>query len=148
MPFIESIYCFNPFPNKPWFLRVCRTSLWKHCGKSRIRLYRAISSFPTVFSTLLEKFPPFSSNLKLSSANSFSLEPSKICCLERVKSLRGSVPLAYWAIIILILYLAIICYCETLLTLKKLIGFISSTGHRPASMDCTHHIDGWVQQYP
>ena len=43
---------------------------------------QAISPFPTVFSTRLDSFPPFSSNLKLSSANSFSLEESKICCLE------------------------------------------------------------------
>ena len=37
--------------------------------------------FPTVFSTRLDNFQPFSSNLKLSSANSFSLEESKICGL-------------------------------------------------------------------
>ena len=42
---------------------------------------RAISPFPTVFSTHLDNFLPFSSNLKLSSANSFSLEESKICRL-------------------------------------------------------------------
>ena len=41
----------------------------------------AISPFPTVFSTRLDNFLPFLSNLKLSSANSFSLEESKICCL-------------------------------------------------------------------
>ena len=34
-----------------------------------------------VFSTRLDKFLPFSSNLKLSSANSFSLEKSKFCRL-------------------------------------------------------------------
>ena len=34
----------------------------------------AISPFPTVFSTCLDNFLPFSSNLKLSSANPFSLE--------------------------------------------------------------------------
>ena len=34
-----------------------------------------------MFSTSLDNFHPFSSNLKLSSANSFSLEESKICCL-------------------------------------------------------------------
>ena len=34
-----------------------------------------------VFSTCLDNFLPFSSNLKLSSANSFSLEESKICRL-------------------------------------------------------------------
>ena len=40
-----------------------------------------IAPFPTVFSTHLDNFLPFSSNLKLSSANSFSLEESKICHL-------------------------------------------------------------------
>ena len=56
----------NPFPNKPWFLRVCSKSL-----------------FPTVFSMLLENFLPFSSNLKLLSAISFILEESKICRLGK-----------------------------------------------------------------
>ena len=51
----------NPFPNKPWFLRVCSTSLSNH----------------------LENPLPFSSNLKLSSANSFSLEESEICRLGK-----------------------------------------------------------------
>ena len=37
--------------------------------------------FPKVFSTFSGNFLSFSSNLKLSSANSFSLEESKICCL-------------------------------------------------------------------
>ena len=54
---------------------------WKHCGKRRNCSKWAISPFPTVFSTHLEKFLPFSSSLKLSSANSFSLEESKIWCL-------------------------------------------------------------------
>ena len=36
-------------------------------------------------STRLENFLPFSSNLKLQSANSFSLEESKICCLGKGK---------------------------------------------------------------
>ena len=44
---------------------------------------RAISAFPTVFSAHLEDFLPFLSNLKLSSANSFSLEESKICRLGK-----------------------------------------------------------------
>ena len=46
-------------------------------GKGEI----AISPFPTVFSSSLDNFLPFPSNLKLSSANSFSLEESKICRL-------------------------------------------------------------------
>ena len=140
---------FNPFPNKPWFSRVCSTSplktMWKkeillvtsnfsfshivfypfgelsaifvkfkivvcklfhfgrvqrlsfgkgltisqtnpgfntfavqvfrkHCGKRKNCSLRAISSFPTVFSTCFENFLEFSSNLKLSSANALSLE--------------------------------------------------------------------------
>ena len=40
-------------------------------------------SFPSVFPIHLENFPPFSSNLKLSSAKSFTLEESKICCLVK-----------------------------------------------------------------
>ena len=46
----------------------------------------AISPFPTVFFYPFGELSViFSSNLKLSSANSFSLEESKICRLERVK---------------------------------------------------------------
>ena len=62
------------FPNKPWFSRVCSTSLLK---------ILCISPFPTVFSTLLENFIPFLSNLKLLSANSLSLEESKSCRLGK-----------------------------------------------------------------
>ena len=51
-----------------------KQAFWKHCGKRRYCSWRAISAFPTVFSTHLDNFLPFSSNLKLSSANSFSLE--------------------------------------------------------------------------
>ena len=38
---------------------------WKHCGKRTNCLLQAISPFPTVFSTILENFLLFSSNLKL-----------------------------------------------------------------------------------
>ena len=55
----------NPFPNKPWFSCVCSPSLLKTTSNF---------SFPTVFSTHLENFLPCSSNLKLSSANSFVTE--------------------------------------------------------------------------
>ena len=61
----------NPFPNKPWFLRVCSTSLLSN------------SPFPTVFSTCLENFQLLSSNLKFSSAKSLKLEGSKICRLGK-----------------------------------------------------------------
>ena len=46
---------------------------WKLFGKRRNCLWLAISPFSTVFSTLSVNFPPFSSTLKLSSENSFSL---------------------------------------------------------------------------
>ena len=55
----------------------------KHCGKRRNCSKRAISPFPAVFSDHFENFLPFSSNLKLSSANSFSLENCKICRLGK-----------------------------------------------------------------
>ena len=62
----------NPFQNKPRFLRVGSTT-----QNEQFLL------FPTVFSTLLNNSLPFSSNLKLSSANSFSLEESEICRLGK-----------------------------------------------------------------
>ena len=40
-------------------------------------------SFSTVFSAYLMSFLPFSSNLTLSSVNSFSLEESKFCRLGK-----------------------------------------------------------------
>ena len=46
-------------------------------------LVKAISPFPTVFSTLSEKYQLCLSNLKLLSANSLSLEESKICHLGK-----------------------------------------------------------------
>ena len=44
---------------------------------------RAFFTFPTMFSTDLKNFLLFLSNVKLSSANSFSLAESKICCLGK-----------------------------------------------------------------
>ena len=58
----------------------------KHCGKRRNCRKRAISPFPTVFSTCLKSCLPFSTKLfnkKLLSANTFNLDRSKICCLGK-----------------------------------------------------------------
>ena len=55
---------------------------WKHCGKREIAHNEQFLLFP-VFSTCLENYLPFSSKSKLWSANSFSLEESKICCLGK-----------------------------------------------------------------
>ena len=54
--FIINYIPFNPFPNNPWFLSVCTTSLFENTvGKGEIARNKQ-------------------SNLKLSSANTFSLE--------------------------------------------------------------------------
>ena len=63
---------FDALGNKPFENTV---------GKGEIARYEQFILFPTVFSTRLDNFLPFSSNLKLSSANSLSLEDSKICRL-------------------------------------------------------------------
>ena len=67
----------------PGFYMSAVPVFWKHCWKRRNCSWQAISHFPTVFSFHSENFLPFSSNLKLSSANSFSFEVSKIGCLGK-----------------------------------------------------------------
>ena len=51
-------------------------------GKGEIARNQQFLLFP-VFSTRLQDFLPISSNLKILSANSFSLEESKICRLVK-----------------------------------------------------------------
>ena len=84
---ILNLSMFNPFPNKPWFLRVCRRSLLKTLWeKEKLLIFLASCVDKHGFQggfCLLENFLLFSSNLKLSSANSFNLEESKICRLEK-----------------------------------------------------------------
>ena len=72
-PFPQKLHLLTPPGNKPFENTV---------GKGEI------SPFPTVFSTRLDTFLPFSSNLKLSSANSFSLEESKWVNREQSSSNR------------------------------------------------------------
>ena len=87
---------FNPFLYKPWFLHICSTSLLKTLWEKE-KLFIAISSFPTVFSTYLENFLQFSLNLKLLSANTFNLEVLnlsfgkglKVCCLNYEQSIEN-----------------------------------------------------------
>ena len=81
---------FNPFSNKPWFSCAFSTSLLKTLWEKEKLLVMSNSPFPTVFSTLLENFLSFSSNLKLLSANSVCLKGSKICCLEMSLLHKGS----------------------------------------------------------
>ena len=104
----------NPFPNKPWFLRVCSTSLLKTLGKGEIARSEQFLLFP-VFSALSEDFLPFSLNSKLSSANSFSLEESKICCLGKgYEGYDGSCYTIYIANYNLTCYLVTVKYILTL----------------------------------
>ena len=74
----------SPFPNKPWFLRVCCTSLLKTLWeKGEIARNEQFLLFPAVFSTFLDNFQPISSNSVLSSAKSSSLEESRMCHLGK-----------------------------------------------------------------
>ena len=83
-------YFCNPFPNKPWFLRVCSTSLLKTQWEKEEIAHNEQFLLFAVFSTLLDNFPPFLSILKLSSAKSLSLEESKIYRLGKSLSLEQS----------------------------------------------------------
>ena len=73
----------NPFPNKPWFLRVCTRSLLKTLWEREKLLVMRNFSFSGSVYYPLRQLLPFLSNLKLSSANSFSLEESVISRLGK-----------------------------------------------------------------
>ena len=76
-------FCVNPFPSKPWFLRVCSTSLLKTMGKKeKLLVMSNFSFFHTVFYPF-EELSAIFIKFKLLFANSFSLENSKICCLGK-----------------------------------------------------------------
>ena len=80
---VSTLNYFHPFSNKPWFLRFSDTSLLKTLWEKEKLIVTSNFSFPTVFSTHLANVLPFSPHLKLSSANSFSLEEFKICRLGK-----------------------------------------------------------------
>ena len=93
LKWVENIFCiffsFNVFMKSSFSgsltLSQISPGFCKHFGKRRNCSSRAISPFPTVFSHSVdfENFLPFSSNLKLTSANSFTLEESKVCHLGK-----------------------------------------------------------------
>ena len=68
-----SVVKVNPFPNKPWILRVCSKSLFKTVGQGKNACDKQFLLFHQHFLTFYLEFLSFSSNLKLWSANSFSL---------------------------------------------------------------------------
>ena len=68
---------FNPFPNKPWFLRVCSRSLLKTLWEKEKLLEASNFYFSHSVFYPFKELSAISSNLKLSSASSLSLESSK-----------------------------------------------------------------------
>ena len=66
----------------PCFYMCAVQVFWKHWENEKL-LVMIISPFPSVFSTHLDNFLPFSSNPELWSANFFSLAESKICHLGK-----------------------------------------------------------------
>ena len=73
-------------PNPGFYASVkpCGKTLWE---KEKL-LVTSNFSFSTVFSNLMEKLLPSSSNSKLLSANSLSFEESKICYSGKVKLVK------------------------------------------------------------
>ena len=74
-------HCFKTcFSNKPWFLRVCSTSLLETLwGKEKLLVTSNFSFLPQCFFyPFIQLFVIFIES-KLSSANYFSLEESNIC---------------------------------------------------------------------
>ena len=91
--YMQTRVAVNHFPNNPWFLFVCKTSLLKTLWEKESL---AISPFPAVFYIHFENSLPFSSNLKLS-ANSSVWNSLKFAIWERAKlqsKLFGSINLS------------------------------------------------------
>ena len=70
------------FPKQTFVLPLCKKCLLKTMGKEKLLVPR-ISPFPKVLSILSENFLTYESNLKLTSANSFSINECKICGLRK-----------------------------------------------------------------
>ena len=80
---IVSHHEFNPFPNKPWFLRVCASSPLKTLWEKEKLLVTSNFSFSYSALYRCREHSAFFIKYKLSSANPFSLEESKICLLGK-----------------------------------------------------------------
>ena len=58
--FPQSFLPFNPFPNKPWFLRVCKTkSIENTVGKGEIARNEQFPLFPQCFLAIWRTFHHF-----------------------------------------------------------------------------------------
>ena len=71
-----------PFPKQALVFTCLLYKSLKTLQEKEKLLVTSIFPFPTVFSNLLENFPPFYSNLYLSPTNPFSLEKSKFVVWE------------------------------------------------------------------
>ena len=72
-----------PFPNKPWFLRVCCTSLLKTLWeKEKLLVTSKFFSCHSVFYPFGERSAIFI-RFEIVVCNSFSLEESKMCHLGK-----------------------------------------------------------------
>ena len=74
---------FDPFPNKPWFLRVCSTNLLKTLPEKEKLLFTSNFSISHCVFYLFGELSAILANLKSWSANSLNLEESKICRLGK-----------------------------------------------------------------
>ena len=73
-----------PFPKQAVVFTCLQYKSFENtAGKGEIASNEQFLLFPTVFSTLLENFLPFSTNLEFLSANFLSLEECKICRLGK-----------------------------------------------------------------
>ena len=77
-------FLFKPFPKQALLFTCLQYKSFENTvGKGEIACNGQSLLFPQLFSTCLENCLPFSSNLKLLAANSFSLEGNKICRLGK-----------------------------------------------------------------
>ena len=75
-----------PFPKQALVFTCLQYKSFENTvGKKEIACNEQFLLFPQCFPTCLENIPPLSSNLKLLSVISLSLEESKICCLGKSK---------------------------------------------------------------
>ena len=82
---------FNPFPNKPWFSRICSKNLSKTLWeKEKLLVMSNFSFYHSVFYRFGE-LSAISLNLKLLSANSFSFFFGKELKMDHVGSKTRSV---------------------------------------------------------
>ena len=80
----ETKKVFNPFLKQVLVFTCLQYNSFENTvGKGEIARNEQFLLFPQRFLLLLRNVLPFSSNLKLSYANSFCLEESKICRLEK-----------------------------------------------------------------